>query len=83
MINTGHRVQDYAPPDKLLQLIEYSVKTSVETAHGLVTFQCRRIVEGLKLAEGRQFLIPVSAVICSVLVFPGDNLSPYTCIFAA
>lgn len=38
--------------EQLLALVDAAVKTSVETSKPEVTYQCRRITEGLRLAEG-------------------------------
>uniref|UniRef100_F1L155 Protein CIP2A n=1 Tax=Ascaris suum TaxID=6253 RepID=F1L155_ASCSU len=50
-IESGSRVQDSVPAELILRLIEGNIKTPVETGSELVSFQCRRIAEGLRLAE--------------------------------
>jgi hypothetical protein len=50
-IESSNRVQNYVPAESILNLIDTNVKTSVETKSDLVTYQCRRITEGLRLAE--------------------------------
>uniref|UniRef100_A0A914VHU2 Protein CIP2A n=1 Tax=Plectus sambesii TaxID=2011161 RepID=A0A914VHU2_9BILA len=50
-IESGSRVQDFVPPETILQLVEGNIKTSIETSSPLVSAQCRRITEGLRLAE--------------------------------
>lgn len=48
--NCGH-IKDSLPAEHILQLIENSVKTAIETVNDFVRFQCQRITEGLRLAE--------------------------------
>ncbi|VDK18457.1 unnamed protein product, partial [Anisakis simplex] len=50
-IESGAHAQDYVPSELILRLIEDNIKTPVETASELVSFQCKRITEGLRLAE--------------------------------
>uniref|UniRef100_A0A0N5A856 Protein CIP2A n=1 Tax=Syphacia muris TaxID=451379 RepID=A0A0N5A856_9BILA len=50
-IENGSHVEEFIPVEHIMQLIENSLKTSIETNSDLVTEQCRRISEGLRLAE--------------------------------
>ncbi|KHN75532.1 Protein CIP2A [Toxocara canis] len=50
-IESGSRVQESVPAELVLRLIEGNIKTPVETGSELVSYQCRRITEGLRLAE--------------------------------
>lgn len=48
--NCGH-IQGSVPSAHILQLVENNMKTAIETVSDCVRFQCRRITEGLRLAE--------------------------------
>ncbi|KJH46744.1 hypothetical protein DICVIV_07197 [Dictyocaulus viviparus] len=50
-IECGERVSDVISVDQLLTIIDTSVKTTLETSKQHVIYQCRRILEGLRLAE--------------------------------
>lgn len=51
IVESGSRVIDHIPIEGLIELIRFNVKTAVETKSELVSYQCRRITCGLKLAE--------------------------------
>lgn len=50
-IDGGERISNVISADQLLTLIDAAVKTTVETSKPEVVYQCRRITEGLRLAE--------------------------------
>ncbi|VDD92387.1 unnamed protein product [Enterobius vermicularis] len=60
-IDNGNHVQEFVPIEHLMQLIENSLKTPIETSSDVVSDQCRRITEGLRLAESK-FIVVLSAV---------------------
>uniref|UniRef100_A0AC34R801 Protein CIP2A n=1 Tax=Panagrolaimus sp. JU765 TaxID=591449 RepID=A0AC34R801_9BILA len=51
IVESGNRLVDYVPIEGLIELIRFNVKTAVETKSELVSYQCRRITCGLKLAD--------------------------------
>ncbi|VDK58889.1 unnamed protein product [Cylicostephanus goldi] len=48
---SGESLHDLIAGEQLLVLVDAAVKTSVETSKPEVLYQCRRITEGLRLAE--------------------------------
>lgn len=50
-IDNGNHLQEFVPIEHIMELIENSLKTPVETSSDLVSDQCRRITEGLRIAE--------------------------------
>ncbi|KAE9419544.1 hypothetical protein Angca_006612 [Angiostrongylus cantonensis] len=50
-IEHGELISDVIATEHLLNLIDAAVKTAVETSKPEVVYQCRRIMEGLRLAE--------------------------------
>ncbi|KHJ80360.1 hypothetical protein OESDEN_19966, partial [Oesophagostomum dentatum] len=50
-LDSGEPLCDVIVYEQLLALIDAAVKTSVETSKPEVVYQCRRITEGLRLAE--------------------------------
>lgn len=45
-------MDSFVPASSVVQLIQANIKTTVETSSEAVIHQCRRITEGLRLAEG-------------------------------
>ncbi|KAI1715252.1 protein CIP2A [Ditylenchus destructor] len=50
-IDNGVRVQELLSAGKICQLVESNIKTSLETKSDLISLQCAKITEGLRLAE--------------------------------
>ncbi|KAJ1364285.1 hypothetical protein KIN20_024343, partial [Parelaphostrongylus tenuis] len=50
-IEIGRRISNVIAVEQLLDLIDSAVKTTVETSRPEIVYQCRRIMEGLRLAE--------------------------------
>uniref|UniRef100_A0A7I4Y4Q1 Protein CIP2A n=1 Tax=Haemonchus contortus TaxID=6289 RepID=A0A7I4Y4Q1_HAECO len=50
-LDAGEHITDVIGAEEVLSLIDAAVKTSVETSKPEVVYQCRRITEGLRLAE--------------------------------
>ncbi|KAL6733370.1 hypothetical protein Aduo_004020 [Ancylostoma duodenale] len=50
-LDSGEPIAEMVMNEQLLALIDAAVKTSVETSKPEVIYQCRRITEGLRLAE--------------------------------
>lgn len=51
VLETGGHVQEHISCEHILDLIETTIKTAVETSSSLVSFQCQRITEGLHFAR--------------------------------
>lgn len=58
-IDNGNHVQEFVPIEHLMQLIENSLKTPIETSSDVVSDQCRRITEGLRLAESKFIVLTI------------------------
>jgi hypothetical protein len=54
-MDSGSKVNNFIPPEMLLQLVELNIKTAFETSSPLVSEQCQRITEGLRLADCKYY----------------------------
>ncbi|CAJ0920079.1 unnamed protein product, partial [Mesorhabditis belari] len=50
-VDGGQPVADYIPCERLMQILEENVKTTIDTGSDLVGKQCERICEALRMAE--------------------------------
>lgn len=70
-VEQGVRIQELVPLDLICNLVESCIKTVLETKSALIVFQCARIIEGLRLAEGKP---PIRVFIdCLILVVSNDE----------
>lgn len=67
-VDSGQKIHDYVPLETLVDLIRVNVKTTIETKSEIVSYQCRRITCGLKLADGLLFFQKILFVI-TVFIF--------------
>ncbi|VDP18581.1 unnamed protein product [Soboliphyme baturini] len=73
LMASDHRLQDYLAADSLVQLVEDSLKITLETGHSLIVQKCMYLHEALKLARllchdeslRSDLLEVISCVLCS------------------
>uniref|UniRef100_A0AC34FRY5 Protein CIP2A n=1 Tax=Panagrolaimus sp. ES5 TaxID=591445 RepID=A0AC34FRY5_9BILA len=72
-VDSNQPIQHFIPLDSLVDLIRTNVKTTIETKSEIVSYQCRRITCGLRLADAisgdeearKELLEAVTAQLCA------------------